>query len=157
MSKATLEELNELKRQYQEKAQAAIKAEFRTFFEQYPDITSVVWTQYTPYFNDGDECIFGMHEMEFKNDGETSYSYGEDCVVRQLAKTVEKRYDYNTRSYLPPLRESLTEDEQKLVNAAADLRSLCYGLKENMKIIFGDHVQVVATRDGFDVSEYNHD
>lgn len=28
-----------------------------------PDILRVEWVQYTPYFNDGDECHFGVHEV----------------------------------------------------------------------------------------------
>ncbi len=31
---------------------------FKKTFEKYPMLERVSWTQYTPYFNDGDECTF---------------------------------------------------------------------------------------------------
>lgn len=30
-------------------------------FEQHSDLDSFGWTQYTPYFNDGDACVFGVN------------------------------------------------------------------------------------------------
>lgn len=36
------------------------------------DIESYSWTQYTPYFNDGDACVFGVYR-EPKIDGEWVY------------------------------------------------------------------------------------
>lgn len=32
----------------------------RELFQRIPEIEEFSWTQYTPYFNDGDECIFGV-------------------------------------------------------------------------------------------------
>lgn len=31
---------------------------FKVLFDQYPELYSVTWQQYTPYFNDGEECRF---------------------------------------------------------------------------------------------------
>lgn len=33
----------------------------RELFEKYPYLERFSWTQYTPYFNDGDECTFGVN------------------------------------------------------------------------------------------------
>lgn len=30
-------------------------------FQKFPDVESVGWTQYTPYFNDGEPCHFGIN------------------------------------------------------------------------------------------------
>lgn len=35
----------------------------------YPGVEAVRWRQYTPYFNDGDACEFGMHGAEVKIEG----------------------------------------------------------------------------------------
>ena len=38
---------------------------FKSFFEENPEINSVQWTQYTPYFNDGEECVFGVNDITY--------------------------------------------------------------------------------------------
>src|SRR4051794_19743146 len=52
----------------------AMKAELKTIgerlfkegsqdiFDMFPELQSFSWTQYTPYFNDGDECIFRVND-----------------------------------------------------------------------------------------------
>lgn len=36
---------------------------FASFFAENPNVGGVQWTQYTPYFNDGDECVFSVNDM----------------------------------------------------------------------------------------------
>lgn len=50
----------------------AMKEAFKEVFAKHPSIDSVYWTQYTPYFNDGDPCYFRMNEydVEFLEDDE---------------------------------------------------------------------------------------
>ena len=48
----------------------------KMLYEKYPDLKSIHWTQYTPYFNDGDECEFGVHEICF--------TYGADETEEDL-------------------------------------------------------------------------
>jgi hypothetical protein len=42
-----------------------LKGEFpailKPLFEKYPSVEKIRWRQYTPYFNDGDECTFSAH------------------------------------------------------------------------------------------------
>lgn len=39
----------------------SIKSFFKEWFEKNPTVHGVMWTQYTPYFNDGEPCEFGLH------------------------------------------------------------------------------------------------
>lgn len=34
---------------------------FKEFFERNPEVNVIYWTQYTPYFNDGDPCYFSVN------------------------------------------------------------------------------------------------
>lgn len=36
----------------------SVKSFFKEFFEKRPDVYGVKWNQYTPYFNDGEPCVF---------------------------------------------------------------------------------------------------
>ena len=51
-------EMAELKKVYQTKTQEIFKLVFKQFFESNPEVNVVGWRQYTPYFNDGEACIF---------------------------------------------------------------------------------------------------
>jgi hypothetical protein len=47
-------EHKKFKDEFKERAKGAMRAAFSSFFAANPDITKITWTQYTPYFNDGD-------------------------------------------------------------------------------------------------------
>lgn len=44
---------------------SAVHAAFQELFAKYPRIGAVRWTQYTPHFNDGEPCVFSVHDPEF--------------------------------------------------------------------------------------------
>jgi hypothetical protein len=46
-------------------AKPLVESATQQLFEVCPEIESVYWTQYTPYFNDGDSCYFSVHELHF--------------------------------------------------------------------------------------------
>ena len=49
-----LEEFEASRKVMQAKLQEIFKEEVRDFFENNPDIKTILWTQYTPYWNDGE-------------------------------------------------------------------------------------------------------
>lgn len=59
--KARTEELNKA---FRDNGKALLKPLFDKFFADEPRAVSVKWDQYTPYFNDGDACVFRVHEPE---------------------------------------------------------------------------------------------
>jgi len=63
------------------------------FFDKYPDLKTIAWAQYTPYFNDGDECKFGVNSDIYINgldpdDDEMDY-YSEEEHGTRLENTKE--------------------------------------------------------------------
>ncbi len=58
-------------------------------------VNHVVWTQYTPYFNDGDVCNFSVGDLEVY--GKDDYGYGFE-VTRWFPKGRE--YDYTLCHYV---------------------------------------------------------
>jgi hypothetical protein len=132
--------------------EAAVKENFGAFFSRHPEVSSVVWTQYTPYFNDGDTCEFGVHEPELKLTRE--FVDGNPDAIKSLLRyqtvddLVESKYHYGDASAhkLPSIEPDF-----------AELLRPIFGLSELMEQVFGDHVKVVVTREGFQVDEYQHD
>lgn len=91
--KKNFEELNEqmeaARKEMQAKSVGFVEAACKQFFDTCPEVESVFWTQYTPYFNDGDACEFGVHDKcyilvgdEDVDDYEGSIVYNENALKR---------------------------------------------------------------------------
>lgn len=145
------EELAALKASYDKKlaeeGESSLKEMFKEFFEAHPKVEDVHWHQYTPYFNDGDPCYFGVYDFYVTladSDEETSSDEDED--------EDEDYYDDECDSYT--LSRSGDPEIKKIGEALESLQDIPEDVLES---VFGDHCKIVATRDGFKVSEYSHD
>lgn len=154
----------ELKRKFQTQAQEMFKEITKEFFDKNPGITGVVWTQYTPYFNDGDTCEFRVNDATFTNapiDELDEVRWGEyngelenvwACENLAHVLTCGREYYEDTKNKILAAG-GVDADSCKLFDKA-----ICSGEMEDvMQAMFGDHVKVIATRDGFDVNDYDHD
>jgi len=139
------DELTALKEAYdtklEEEGEDAVKELFKELFDKHPQLQSVTWRQYTPYFNDGDPCYFRVGEFETDFDGEEA-DEDEDEEVDEttgpLDIVTEEVIDYDA------INEAVGELEGLLP-------------EDVLEYVFGDHVTITATREGFEVSEYEHD
>lgn len=117
-------------------AESLIKTAFLEFFNQCPRVKSVVWTQYAPYFNDGDPCIFRVHDPEVHafNEGEDEddYGYGESGILGN-------------------------EDFERETEIFENLLFPLFKRKDIMEHVFGSDSIITASREGFDIREYDHD
>lgn len=50
----------------------------KPLFEKYPEVKKIRWTQYTPYFNDGDECTFSAHTDSLAINDDELYEPSDD-------------------------------------------------------------------------------
>lgn len=132
-----LEELKAAKAEYDRlKADGAmpiIKEWFRDLFEKFPQVKAVAWTQYTPYFNDGDACVFSKNDMYVTFDDHDDYT--------ELEFDEELRGPWELREEQPELCKYLSDEPPA----------------ELFEEMFGDHQKVVATPDGFSAETYSHD
>ena len=152
----------ELKRKFQEQAQEMFKGVTKEFFEKNPGITAVVWTQYTPYFNDGEACVFSVHEATFTNAPDPeNIRWGEyNGDEEDVWATDNITYVLNSdRTYHKETREAIiAAGGVDADSCSAFERMLMSSEMEDVFLaMFGDHVKVIATRDGFDVEDYDHD
>lgn len=162
-----LKSLAKLKEEYQEKiskdGEAALKEALKFFFDKYPAIQSLTWTQYTPYFNDGDACVFHVNDV--------CVNFNDMSVARTFLKNEATwEYDYNQQKLIRPLTdEEMLENqedhswdawnlkESPLKEDLGELASQICGAEDVMEIIFGDHVKVTAYKNKIEVDEYEHD
>ncbi len=122
-----------------------IKQVFTAFFEEFPQVKTIHWTQYTPYFNDGDECVFSLGEIWFTsseyvqiNEREHAWGDGDDGLINEYgAKIKDKK-----------LSDAINTME-RLLNSNA--------MEGVLKATYGDHVWVKVHKDGVEVDDYDHD
>jgi hypothetical protein len=150
---------------FRAEAQQLFKEVTKEFFETNPGIKAVIWTQYTPYFNDGDECVFSVNSPTFTNaegvdledvssygeyDGENDQVWASDNLEWALGKG--RQYHKETADLI---EANGGIDFESVNSFSAMLQSS--EMKDVMLAMFDNHVKVVATREGFDVNEYDHD
>lgn len=146
-----LEEQRELQAKFQKTAQALFKETTKEFFDKNPNITAIVWTQYTPYFNDGDTCEFGVHEPTFTNAPDPeSVRWGEYDGDEETAADGSEIFAWEGWGECPEgVNRGMCDSFSRMIQSSE--------MEDVMKAMFGDHVKVVATREGFDVDDYDHD
>mgnify|MGYP001613573476 CR=1 FL=1 len=140
--------LVEMKMKYREAVQnsskPAIKELFEEFFAAAPSIKAVTWTQYTPGFNDGDPCRFGVHEFSY-------------CLDLSKVENDEDEHEDEETGYMSSY--SLHDKAEPDVRAAlVALEDQTGELDELMEAAFGDGVRVTVTNDGgceFKVQDYD--
>lgn len=86
--KTEIEGFNAKRKQLVEELQKEFPMLLKPLFDKYsPDIQSIGWSQYTPYFNDGDECVFSVQNDDLNMNGE--YAYDLELTKEQSAALEE--------------------------------------------------------------------
>jgi hypothetical protein len=155
-----LEKQRAIAAEFQQTAQQLFKETTTQFFVENPGVKAIVWKQYTPYFNDGDTCEFSVNDPYFTNaEGEdlNDISWGEyegdrDDIWSADSWSINKGYDEDTRELIEKCGGVNVQSCDKFSSIICSSE-----MQDVMLAMFGDHVEVVATAQGFDVSSYDHD
>ena len=142
-------------KEIQEKGQQKLKEVFKLFWESNPNVHLITWTQYTPYFNDGDECVFSLGEIIFSNlaDSNEFENIDYDIYEGDLENIWVSSSDGDWET------GKLKKDSQKMdYNMAKELSNFLQSdsMEDVLKLLFEDHVKVLATREGFTAVYYEH-
>jgi hypothetical protein len=133
------QELSDLKKAHLEKSKKLFTDVAAKVFDKHPILESFSWNQYTPYFNDDEECTFSAN---------TDYCEinGEDWDDYKFSK-LNWRDNSPNPDYIPELG-SAKEDVKEFLSNIDD---------SVLRDMFGDHVQVTVKPGGTEVDEYEHD
>lgn len=157
---------------------------FAELFEKSVLINSVSWTQYTPYFMDGDECVFGINADELDVNGINQYE-DEDAdepvlnwidKIQYINLTSEKELEdflkfANTeegKAYKSSAERAVVGSygyklnphyNKKEVEILSEFSNIIHSIPEEfLRSLFGDHVRVTIHRDGkVETDTYEHD
>lgn len=124
---------------FRDRGEKLIKKTLKEFFNENKEVEKIKWRQYTPYFNDGDECVFHVDEVFVrlkKEPKESNHGDYEDGFLDS--------YDFK-------------DTNKKLSNAIKDLYKLFENVEDIMKVVFGDHAEITATENKIVTKSYQHD
>jgi hypothetical protein len=130
-----------------------------------PTMKAFGWTQYTPYFNDGDPCTFSVHQPWFLTvndpdpddlDDEYDYQVGYSAHPSLGKREDEYAGSWPNRHIVRSTYEGPDEARYERVRALSD--AIESGAFENVLLeAFGDHAQVTVRPTGITVDSYSHD
>lgn len=175
--------LEEMRKAHMKELQGDFNQIIKLFFDECPKVQAVVWSQYTPYFNDGDECVFSVNEPCFvtKNfdrddllnpyEYEDADEYGTLSVPTYVADWQEmierSRSDMSkpnasdwAKNYYPKHIAELEQMQRGFAGYDVKIKAFAKLLEENedmLKEVYGDHVAVYLTPDEVVIEEYSHD
>lgn len=115
----------------------AILASLAGLFARFPHLEAVCWAQYTPYFNDGDPCVFSLCEPYVK--------------VQGIKDEDSDRDDGYVDRY------GLRDEDSEMEEALTEFYEQASAIEEVFKDVFDDHSEITVTRDGVKVESYEHD
>lgn len=155
--KERIERVQNLRNEYEK----AIRKEFGAvlsgltteFFTDFPEVKGIVWTQYTPHFNDGDPCEFGINEPRVMLDAQFADACGDsvcDCDGESFELTT---YDIRSKNSKSDVELKLLAIEKKLNEFQQFLNEFSMVVEET----YGDGVKVTVTPSGVEVDDYSHD
>lgn len=148
-------EIKELQDQLQKRSNEVFKEAFNQIFDKYENLQNFSWTQYTPYFNDGDACRFDAHTDYIYVNGE----HIDDCDWMNEKKVISwGTYNREKRAYEGRIEQDNPNYDPEMANAVADVKKVL-GLFDNnfYERQFGDHTKVTISRAGVDIEDYEHD
>jgi hypothetical protein len=147
--KAAKEIVNKARAEANQIVKEAFSEMAKSVFESNPDLKGFRWTQYTPYFNDGDTCTFSTNSdyPDLLHPKDEAHSYEDEDDDAEIG-WIRDLYWYDEHKNLKsPLRKAY-KDVQSFLGEFDD---------DDFLEMFGDHVRVTVTPEGVDVDEYDHD
>jgi len=170
---------------FEEKKQAFVaelRQEFPTMFSDIfataPNLKSVSWRQYTPYFNDGDTCEFSARVGDLYINGRSEYDDEDDTdyisIIPTIYKKLQTEEDVRINKELAEKckytwytsrgigEEGLTYNpkyDADADRASSEISEVLSTIPEEfLKDLFGDHTRVTIYADGsLDTEHYSHD
>jgi hypothetical protein len=141
---------------------------FAELFKDFDQVEYISWNQYTPYFNDGDTCEFGVNS-DITVNGLDSWDHPElndHKYIKLTEENIEEHREFNFNDkwyYNKEIGETGRFPNEnfnsKLSLAVAKISMLVDKIPEQILLeMFGDHKIISIYKDGqIKVDHYEHD
>jgi hypothetical protein len=170
--KEKLQELETKRKETLKEIQKDFPGLFTELFAKSERINSFSWNQYTPYFNDGDECIFSVNTdypdvngenidyLKWTNPGTYGTITEENLQLHNEFNASPNGHSWyigrkvGENGYFP--NPDFDEKEFKIVEEFSEILDMIP--EEFLRELFGDHVEVTLHRNGtIETTRYDHE
>lgn len=128
---------------------------YKYIFEKYTRLESFGWTQYTPYFNDGDTCVFHANTDYLIINGDY---VDESNWISPINIISWGNWNSESKSYVDRVEEENKNFDKNLSDATNEIIDFLSNFDNDFYLRkFGDHAEIIVTRNGVDISDYDHD
>lgn len=148
-------QINQIKKEIKDMSSGLFDDFKEYIFNKYPELESFGWTQYTPYFNDGESCMFYANIDYLKINDE--YADDSDWISPM---NIVKYGDWNREFKIYEGREEEPNPNynQKLVDAYNEICNFLDHFDDDFYLSkFGDHAEITVTKDSLTIEDYDHD
>lgn len=135
----TQKRLGKLRQKMTEEMSNAFSEMMAEVFKAHPEVKTIYWQQYIPYFNDGDECTFSMNEIHFSPaeakliDGP---HFGDACEDETLG-------DFQVSTYYKDERVN-----EEFRAAMTSVTKFLNGIEDHLQATYGSNAFIKITADG---------
>lgn len=158
-------EMERVQQEFRSKMQNLFTESTKAFFAEAPMIKAIVWNQYTPYFNDGEECVFGVNDVYFIT-GNDKFDI-DNYDLRDLSwgiidfdaddEIADEAEFFETATWRNAHKETLAKYGQEAFNAVKAMSNIISENEDIMRAVFGDHTLVALLPDRTITEEFEHD
>lgn len=149
------EKISELKKELVGKSTEIFTDFQKEIFDKYPQLKSFGWSQYTPYFNDGDTCQFSANTDYIKINDEWVDDSEWICekITTNWGKWNQEHrvYEGRVEELNPKYNEELAKANDEIVDFLSKFDNDFYLSK------FGDHSEITITKDSMTIEDHDHD
>ena len=148
-------EIRDLKKQINSISDSIFDDFRQHIFSKYEQLESFGWTQYTPYFNDGEACLFFANTDYLIINGD----YAEDSDWFSKENIINwGQWNRELKTHEGRVEESNNNYNEVLVNAYNEIVEFLSNFDNDYYLTkFGDHAEVIVTKNSVDISDYDHD
>jgi hypothetical protein len=130
--------------------------DFRNYiFDKYSKLESFGWNQYTPYFNDGETCVFYANTDYIKINDE----WVDNCNWSSEVNIINwGTWNSETKSYVGRVDEPNPDYDVELSNACSEIIEFLNNFDNDFYLDkFGDHAEITVTKNKIDISDCDHE
>lgn len=165
--KTIIAEYEQKKKELNDVIRVGLKDAFTDFFIKYPMINNINFLAFIPYFNDGEACVFNLHEILFSAEENVEDVYrSKYCSGVSGYFTGKGEYRMccdddpcEKDEALMKLIMSWTIEQQKEFNHDFhEIAAFLVSIKSFIQNICGSHCWIKIDKNGLHVTEYeDHD
>lgn len=147
---AVQKEIDAINREKERQLQETFKPILVQWMKDNPDVEEIMWTQYTPFWNDGEECEFDVNDIyvmlpSFKVQSSWDGSWYDPA---------EYECEYEDYGYYRADSDLEKGGHGDLIDPLQSLECILQSNSELLRHIFGDHAQIRVTQTEVIVEEY---